>query len=265
MSPNVLSIAGSDPSCGAGSQADIKTFAALGCYGLTAITALTVQNTQGVFDVHLPPPTFVAAEIDALFADSSIASVKIGMLASPALAKAVSEVLVRRQPAFVVLDPVLSASTGAALATTGLAVALVERFAPIASLITPNLAEAAWLCGAGVPASVDEMEKLAARLHQLGFRSVLLKGGHLDAATCDDLYFDGGVTKIYAGKRVATRNTHGTGCTLSAAIAAYVARGLDLAQAIEAAKVFVTGALEAADELHVGAGPGPLNHFHSFR
>jgi hydroxymethylpyrimidine/phosphomethylpyrimidine kinase len=263
MSPNVLSIAGSDPSGGAGIQADLKTFSAHGCYGLTAITALTVQNTRGVFDIHVLPPAFVAAEIDALFADSSIAAVKIGMLASPALAEAVSATLIRHKPAFIVLDPVLAASTGAALASDSLATAIVQSFASTVDLITPNLTEAARLCGAAVPTTIGEMERLATRLHRLGFRAVLLKGGHLDAATCDDLYVDGTTTKIYAGKRVATRNTHGTGCTLSSAIAAFVAHGLALDQAIEAAKAFVTRALETADELHVGGGPGPLNHFHA--
>jgi hydroxymethylpyrimidine/phosphomethylpyrimidine kinase len=265
MSPNVLSIAGSDPSGGAGIQADLKTFSALDCYGLTAITALTVQNTRGVFDIHTLPPAFVAAEIDALFADAPIAAVKIGMLASPALAEAVSATLIRHKPAFVVLDPVLAASTGAALASDDLTTAIVQRFAPIVDLITPNLAEAARLCGATAPRNIGEMGHLAARVQRLGFRAVLLKGGHLDADTSDDLYVDGTTTKIYAGKRVATRNTHGTGCTLSSAIAAFAARGFPLDHAIEAAKLFVTRALETADELHVGKGPGPLHHFHALR
>lgn len=263
MIPNVLSIAGSDPGGGAGVQADIKTFAALRCHGLTAITALTIQNSQGVFGIHLPPAAFVAAEIDTLFADSVIAAVKIGMLASPDVASAVAGVLAYRKPPFIVLDPVRAASSGAALASNDLAAAIIERFAPLVHLITPNLTEAAWLCDAALPTDLDEMQELAEQLCGLGFRSVLLKGGHLDGATCDDLFFDGAKTRIYGGQRVATRNTHGTGCTLSSAIAAYVARGAQPGEAIQSAKSFVSRALEAADRLDVGKGPGPLNHFHA--
>lgn len=264
MIPNVLSIAGSDPGGGAGIQADLKTFAALHCYGLTAVTALTVQNTRRVFDVHLAPPDFVAAQIDALFADCEIAAVKIGMLGSADIAAAVGDVLARHKPPFVVVDPVRAASTGAALASDELAAALVGHLAPVTNLITPNLAEAAWLCDAALPTHLEEMEKLAGMLHQAGFQAVLVKGGHLDTTNCDDLLFAPFGTKIYPGRRVATRNTHGTGCTLSAAIAAYVANGLALEQAVEAAKLFVTRALEAADRLHAGMGPGPLHHFHKF-
>jgi hydroxymethylpyrimidine/phosphomethylpyrimidine kinase len=261
--PNVLSIAGSDPGGGAGIQADIKTFAALRCHGLTAITALTVQNSQGVFDIHLPPPSFVMAEIDQLFADSTIAAVKIGMLASPDIANAVADVLAQRKPPFIVLDPVLSASTGAPLASNDLAIAIIEKFAPLVSLITPNLAEAARLCGRDLPTDIDDMRNLAEQTHRLGFRSVLLKGGHLAGASSDDLFFDGIAAEIYTGRRVTTRHTHGTGCTLSSAIAAYVALGLELNAAIRSAKNFVTRALETAEQLDVGKGAGPLNHFHA--
>lgn len=261
MKPIVLSIAGSDPCGGAGIQADLKTISAMGCYGLTAITALTVQNTQGVYDIHLPPPDFVAAEIDALFADSTISAVKIGMLGSPAIAEAVADALSRHAPAFCVLDPVRAASSGAALAHDDLAATLIARLAPLTSLVTPNLSEAAWLCAAAVPTQIDEMEDLARRLHGMGFRAILLKGGHLDGPSSDDLFFDGTGRKIFAGERIATRNAHGTGCTLSSAIAAYVAQGCGLLQAIECAKHFVTEALAAADALNVGKGPGPLDHF----
>lgn len=264
MIPNVLTIAGSDPGGGAGVQADLKTFAALRCHGLSAITALTVQNTRGVFDIHTVPAAFVAAEIAALFDDSRIAAVKIGMLASGEIARAVGEVLARRQPAFVVLDPVRAASTGARLASEELAAAILTHLAPLVDLVTPNLAEAAWLCGAPLPAGLDDMEGLARELHRRGFRAVLVKGGHRDAATCDDLFFDGSAVKIFSGARVMTRNTHGTGCTLASAIAAYVAQGLPLDQAIERSKRFVAEALAAADALDAGAGAGPLNHFHAW-
>jgi hydroxymethylpyrimidine/phosphomethylpyrimidine kinase len=264
MIANVLSIAGSDPGGGAGIQADLKTFAALHCHGLTAITALTVQNSRGVFDVHLVSPDFVAAEIAALFDDCEIAAVKIGMLGSAAIASVVGDVLARRQPPFIVLDPVRAASTGANWALDGLADALIEHLARVANLVTPNLAEAAWLSGMPTPTSLDEMEAAAKELHRRGFHSVLVKGGHLDTANSDDVYSDGTVAKIFAGRRIATRNTHGTGCTLSSAIAAYVARGLAPVEAIEAAKLFVARALEASDRLNVGTGPGPLHHFHKF-
>lgn len=264
MIPNVLSIAGSDPGGGAGIQADLKTFAALHCHGLSAVTALTVQNTQGVFGVNLAPPDFVAAQIDALFADCDIAAVKIGMLGSPAIAAKVGAVLARHKPPFVVLDPVRAASTGAALTSSDLTAALIEHLAPVTDLITPNLTEVGWLCDATEPTRLEDMEKLAGTLCRAGFQAVLVKGGHLDTTHCDDVFLDARGSKVYAGRRVATRNTHGTGCTLSSAIAACVANGLELDQAIEAAKLFVTRALEAADRLHVGKGPGPLHHLHKF-
>lgn len=263
MIANVLSIAGSDPSGGAGIQADIKTFAALHCHGLSAITALTVQNTQAVFDIHVLPAAFVAAEIDRLFADSQIAAVKIGMLAAPEIAAAVADVLARHRPRFIVLDPVRAASSGASLASGDLAAALRTRLAPMVDLVTPNLDEAAWLCASSAPADRQGMDILARALNSQGFRAVLLKGGHLGSTTSDDLFFDGTATRVFAGKRIATSNTHGTGCTLSAAIAAYVAQGMTLIDAIAAAKLYVTQALATADQLSVGRGPGPLNHFHA--
>jgi hydroxymethylpyrimidine kinase/phosphomethylpyrimidine kinase len=263
MYPNVLTIAGSDPTGGAGIQADLKTFAALGCYGLSAVTALTVQNTQGVYAVHLPPADFVAKQIERLFADCAIAAVKIGMLASAPIAMAVADVLARHKPGFVVLDPVRAASTGGALSSDDLAPILTEYLAPVTSLITPNLAEAAWLCGALPATSVEDMKVMAHDLHRIGFRAVLVKGGHLAGAESKDVLFDGEKFASFSSERIATRNTHGTGCTLSSAIAACLAHGRDLFEAVEAAKRFVTGALAAADELDVGAGPGPLHHFHA--
>jgi hydroxymethylpyrimidine/phosphomethylpyrimidine kinase len=263
--PNLLSIAGSDPSAGAGIQADLKTFAALGCYGLCAITALTVQNTQGVFDVSVLPAAFVAAQIDALFADSTIRAVKIGMLGSAEIAETVADRLARYKPPFVVLDPVLASSGGKALATASLAKTIVARLAPHVTLITPNLIEAAELAGMELPRTPDAMKMIAKALHQSGFAAVLVKGGHSEGASADDILFDGTDYQTFSLPRLATRNTHGTGCTLSSAIAANLARGQRLAESIAAAKHYLQAALQAADGLSVGKGAGPLDHFHRDR
>ena len=264
MIPNVLSIAGSDPGGGAGIQADLKTFAALRCHGLTAITALTAQNTQGVFGLFVVPPDFVAAQIDALFADGDISAVKIGMVASTANAEILAERLARYRPRAIVLDPVLAASSGASLAVDALAESMVAHLAPLVTLVTPNLMEAAHLAKAPMPESLADMQNIAERLHEGGFPAVLVKGGHRATSSCDDVLFDGSSFRIFTTPRVETRHTHGTGCTLSAAIAAHVALGLDLAEAVEAAKFYLQRALETADMLNVGRGPGPLNHFHRF-
>lgn len=263
--PNVLSIAGSDPSAGAGIQADLKTFAALGCYGLCAITALTVQNTQGVFDVSVLPADLVGAQIDALFADSAIKAVKIGMLGSVEIAEVVADRLARYQPSFVVLDPVLASSSGAALATGHLAKALVARLAPHVTLVTPNLMEAAALADTEMPRTAEEMKAVAEKLHRRGFTAVLVKGGHAVGDSADDILFDGRDHQTFSLPRLGTRNTHGTGCTLSSAIAAYLAHGHALAESVAAAKFYLQGALEGADRLSVGQGSGPLDHFYRNR
>lgn len=264
MIPNVLSIAGSDPGGGAGIQADLKTFAALRCHGLTAITALTVQNTQGVFGFFVVPADFVGAQIDALFADSDISAVKIGMVASPANVEILAERLARYRPKAIVLDPVLAASSGTSLAIGAIAESMVTHLAPLVTLVTPNLAEAAHLAKAPMPESLADMQDIAKRLHDLGFAAALVKGGHRAASSCDDILYDGASFRVFTMPRVATRHTHGTGCTLSAAIAAHLALGLDLARAVEAAKFYLQRALETADALNVGRGPGPVNHFHRF-
>ncbi len=263
--PNVLSIAGSDPSAGAGIQADLKTFAALGCYGLCAITALTVQNTRGVLDVSVLPADLVAAQIDALFADSAIEAVKIGMLGSVEIAEAVAERLARHKPPFVVLDPVLASSGGKALASAALARTIVARLAPHVTLVTPNLMEAAALAEMNPPRTQDDIKTAAKALHKRGFPAVLVKGGHSEGATADDILFDGQDYRSFSLPRLAARNTHGTGCTLSSAIAAYLARRQTLAASIAAAKDYLQGALAGADRLAVGKGVGPLDHFHRDR
>lgn len=262
--PNLLSIAGSDPSGGAGIAADLATFAALRCYGMAAVTALTAQNTRGVLDVHLPPAAFIAAQIDAIFADIEVAAVKIGMLGSAATVEAIADRLAVHRPPFVVLDPVLAASSGDALAGARVAEAIVARLFPLATLVTPNLAEAAVLAGGAVGPNRAEMRAAAGRLRERGARAVLVKGGDAGGATSDDLLLEGNACRVFSAPRIATRNTHGTGCTLSSAIAAHLAHGAELPDAVAAAKDYVSAALAAADRLDVGHGHGPLHHFHAF-
>ena len=261
MIPNILSIAGSDPSGGAGIQADLKTLSALGCYGMAALTALTAQNTRGVTGVHVPPAAFVAAQIEAIFADVRVDAVKIGMLASPEIVAAVADCLARHRPAHIVLDPVLVATSGDSLGAPGVVDAMRARLFPLATLITPNLPEAATLAGAPEATDVEGLERLAALLHRQGARAVLVKGGHLSGAMAEDVLFADGAVSRFCAPRVATINTHGTGCTLSSAIAAHLAQGLALEEAIRAAKDYLTEALRAGDRLDVGHGHGPVHHF----
>jgi hydroxymethylpyrimidine/phosphomethylpyrimidine kinase len=264
MIPNVLSIAGFDPSGGAGIAADLKTFAALHCNGMAVITALTAQNTQGVRAVHVPPADFAAAQIDAIFEDIEVAAVKIGMLASPEIAEAVAERLAHHKPRFVVLDPVLEGTSGHALAAPGTAAAILKHLFPLVTLVTPNISEAARLTGQAVAGDVEGMRRAAMALHGQGAKAVLVKGGHMAGSTSDDLFFEQESFRLFSAPRVETRNTHGTGCTLSSAIAAFLARGHALEEAIGAAKTFLNGALAAAGALRAGKGPGPLNHFHGY-
>ena len=261
MIPNLLSIAGSDPSGGAGVQADLKTFAAHGCYGMAVITALTAQNTRGVTGVHVPPAAFVGAQIDAVFADIAVAAVKIGMLANGGVAATVADRLQAHRPPFIVLDPVLVATSGDSLGAPDVVDAMLARLFPLADLITPNGPEAARLTGLPEPVDVDGLRTLALALHARGARAVLVKGGHLAGQTASDVLFAGGRSHVLSAPRIATRNTHGTGCALSSAIAANLALGLDLHAAVAAAKTWLTAALEGADALSVGGGPGPVNHF----
>jgi hydroxymethylpyrimidine/phosphomethylpyrimidine kinase len=261
MIPNVLSIAGSDPSGGAGIQADLKTFSALGCYGMAAITALTAQNTQGVSGVHVPDASFIAQQIDAIFIDVRVDAVKIGMLGSPEIVKAVAQALARHKPAHIVLDPVLVATSGDSLGAPGVVEAMREHLFALASLITPNLPEAARLAEAPLPADLAGLEDLAIRLSRQGARAVLVKGGHLSGAMAEDVLFAGGKVSRFSAPRVETRNTHGTGCTLSSAIAAHLARGMALDDAVRAAKDYLTDALRASEALDVGQGHGPVHHF----
>lgn len=262
MIPNLLSIAGFDPSGGAGVAADLKTFAALGCNGMAVITALTAQNTQGVKAMHVTPADFATAQIDAIFGDIEVAAVKIGMLACGAIAEEVAERLSYYRPRFVVLDPVLAATSGDALATSDTAMAIARHLLPLATLVTPNIFEAERLSGQSVATNLEGMRRAAKLLHARGAKAVLVKGGHVSGATSDDLLSSGGAYRLFSAPRVATRNTHGTGCTLSSAIAAHLALGHELGDAIGAAKAYLSGALAAADELSAGHGHGPVHHFH---
>ena len=262
MTPTALTIAGSDSGGGAGIQADLKTFSALGVYGASAITALTAQNTRGVFGIAGVEPAFVGAQIDAVFADIRVDAVKIGMLGSPETIEAVAAAIERYRPRAVVLDPVMVAKSGDKLLEDRAVDALKTRLLPLATVVTPNLPEAAVLLGTTPPAGRRLMAGVAARLQGLGAANVLLKGGHLDGEDSPDLLMHGGELHWFEGKRTPTRNTHGTGCTLSSALAAFLARGLPLPAAVGEAKRYVGAAIGAADGLGVGGGRGPVHHFH---
>ncbi|HTQ83453.1 MAG TPA: bifunctional hydroxymethylpyrimidine kinase/phosphomethylpyrimidine kinase [Pseudolabrys sp.] len=263
MTAVALSIAGSDSGGGAGIQADLKTFAALGVYGATVITALTAQNTRGVTAIHDVPADFIAAQIDAVFSDLDIAAVKIGMLSrAPAIA-AVAQGLRRHKAKNVVLDPVMVASSGDRLLTPAAIEALRQELIPRALVVTPNLPEAAALTGASPARNEQEMEVQAREILSLGARHVLIKGGHGEGADSVDLLIGQGEVMRLSTKRIATTNTHGSGCTLSSAVAAGLAKGLTLARAVREAKTYVTAAIAAAGQLHVGHGRGPLNHFYA--
>ena len=261
MIANLLSIAGSDPSGGAGVQADIKTFAALGCHGMAVVSALTAQNSRGVFAIHVPPAEFLAAQIDAVFDDIRVDAVKIGMLASAANARVVAQAMAARKPRFAVLDPVLAASGGAELGDGGLTGAIVGELLPLVDLVTPNAPEAARLTGFEPAFDIDGLRRQGLALLGMGARAVLMKGGHIAGGAAVDLLLDGVGETIFSTPRVATSNTHGTGCALSSAIAAHVAMGKTIADAVGAAQDFLVGAMRGGGGFQVGAGPGPLNHF----
>ncbi len=269
--PNLLSIAGVDPSGGAGVFADLKTFSALGGYATGVVTALTAQNTCAVTAVHPVPTGFIRAQIDTLFADVSIASAKTGMLGTAAIAQAVAEGLsgpisTGRLPHLVV-DPVMVAKSGDTLLDRAAISTLIEAVLPLATVITPNLPEAGVLLDARPPDSLREMARVAERLRRLlrddGRRWVLVKGGHLSGDPVDLLH-DGDRMIELAGFRIETRNTHGTGCTLSAAIAALLPRLDDVPEAVRRAKAWLTEAIRQSGSLDVGSGHGPVHHFHAW-
>jgi hydroxymethylpyrimidine/phosphomethylpyrimidine kinase len=257
-----VTIAGSDSGGGAGIQADLKTFSALGVYGASVVAALTAQNTKGVSTVLDVPPAFVTAQMDAVFSDLAVGAVKIGMLGNAAVVEAVAAGLARHRHIPVVLDPVMVATSGHRLLTPDAVEALRTKLVPLALVVTPNLPEAAALLDAPQAASEDEMVRQAERLLAYGAKAVLMKGGHGKGAESADLLVTATATVRFAAARITTKNTHGTGCTLAAAIAARLARGEDLVVAVRVAKDYVTAAITAADRLGVGHGHGPVHHFH---
>ncbi len=259
--PVALTIAGSDSSAGAGIQADLKTFAALGVYGASVVTALTAQNTKGVFAIHDVPADFIAAQMDAVFSDLGVAAVKIGMLANATVIEAVATGLDRHRARNVVLDPVMVASTGADLLRADAMDALRKLIGRV-GVFTPNLFEAAALLEVTMARDEVDMRVQAEKLRALGAETVLIKGGHAGGKESVDLLVDANGFERFAAPRIATKNTHGTGCTLSSAIAAGLAKGLPLQGAVREAKAYVTAAIAAADRLNVGSGHGPLHHFH---
>ncbi len=269
-----LTIAGSDSGGGAGIQADLKTFAALGVHGASVVTALTAQNTKGVREIHYPPPAIVAAQIEAVLEDFAVSAIKIGMLATAEIVGVVAQALrapspqpspasrrggaERRMRAFIIYDPVMIASSGEALSGAGFVEAVRRELLPLVDCLTPNLVEAAALLGEKVARSEPDMARQGAALLKLGPRAALMKGGHLDSDEAVDLLVTAQGVRRYAAPRIASRNLHGTGCTLSSAIAANVVLGLALPEAVAAAKTFVGEAIERGREVKLGAGDGPL-------
>ncbi len=261
--PRVLSIAGSDSGGGAGIQADLKTFSALGCYGMTAITAITAQNTQGVRAIHGVPPDILQAQIEAVVEDIGVDAVKIGMLHAPEVVRVVAQAIRRFGLKQVVLDPVMVATSGDRLIAAETVQVLVQELFPLATVITPNLDEAELLLGHPI-AGIDALEPAARELQALGASSVLLKGGHLPGnEVVDVLLQPGQPAQRLASQRIESRNVHGTGCTLSSAIAAHLALGLDLAAAVAQARAYILQAIAAGADVRTGHGHGPLNHGHA--
>ncbi|TAL85403.1 MAG: bifunctional hydroxymethylpyrimidine kinase/phosphomethylpyrimidine kinase [Rhodanobacter sp.] len=263
--PVALSIAGSDSSGGAGIQADLKTFSALGVYGATVLTAVTAQSTRGISAVHIIPPQIVSAQLEAVFDDLDIRAVKLGMLADAATVEAVVAGLIRYRPFFVALDPVMIASSGTRLLSTDAVSRLISGLLPLTDCLTPNLAEAAALLQTTLASSEAEMEQQGRALLDLGPRAVLMKGGHAMLDEAVDLLVTRTGTQRFAAPRIVSSNLHGTGCTLSAGITAAVVRGAPLTTAIEKAKGYLSGAVDAGRDLVFGHGSGPVDHLHRGR
>ncbi|RED18106.1 bifunctional hydroxymethylpyrimidine kinase/phosphomethylpyrimidine kinase [Pontivivens insulae] len=256
MVARALTIAGSDSGGGAGIQADLKAFSAMGVYGASAVTAVTAQNTRSVTAIHPIPDDVVAAQIEAVLDDIQIDAIKIGMLGTPSLIKTVAHAL-KDYTGPIILDPVMVAKSGAVLLADEAVDALKAELVGRATLLTPNLPEAAALVGAG------EVGVQADALLKLGARAVLMKGGHADGAMCEDLFVSANSTRTFTAVRINTANTHGTGCSLSSAIAAGLAQSEQLETAVEKAHGWLHQAIRAADELGVGRGHGPVHHFHA--
>jgi hydroxymethylpyrimidine/phosphomethylpyrimidine kinase len=261
--PIALTIAGSDSSGGAGIQADLKTFAAHQVYGASVIVALTAQNTQAVRAIHPVPADFVAAQIDAVFEDLDVAAVKIGMLATAELIETVADGLERHGSRNIVLDPVMIAASGGRLLQEDAIEALKRRLLPLAALVTPNLPEAAALLGTAMAETEEAAAEQGGAIAALGAANVLVKGGHASGEdSVDVLVSKSGQRQRFVAPRIETLNTHGTGCTLSSAIASGLAHGIELAEAVALAKRYISAAISASDAVRVGHGHGPVHHFH---
>ncbi|MCG9629850.1 bifunctional hydroxymethylpyrimidine kinase/phosphomethylpyrimidine kinase [Vibrio sp. Isolate30] len=262
--PIVLTIAGSDSGGGAGIQADIKAMSATGSFACSVITAITSQNTQGVSAIFPIPLDHVSSQLDAVFSDLNVAAVKVGMLADSSIIKVVADKVKQFQPKHLVIDPVMVATSGDLLLEQSAISTLKEELIPLADIITPNLPEGAALTGKPVPESEADMQNMVEELRTLGAKAVLLKGGHLEQdENSNDLLILPTRTTLISAKRFPTKNTHGTGCTLSSAIASYLAQGNDLTQAVELGKRYISEAIAHADQLDVGQGHGPVNHFYA--
>jgi len=260
-----LTIAGSDSGGGAGIQADLKTFEACGVFGTSALTAVTAQNTRGVQGVYALPPAFVALQIESVLADIGADAVKTGMLADAEIIAAVAEALARHGVRTLVVDPVMVAKSGDPLLAAEARDALITRLLPHALVVTPNLHEAGVLAGRPVRTEAD-MREAARAIHAMGAAHVVVKGGHVEGgAESVDLLYDGEAFRAFAAPRLATRHTHGTGCTFASAIAAELAKGAPVPDAVGAAKDYVTGAIRAAADMGIGHGHGPVNHFWRWR
>ncbi|MHC5231328.1 bifunctional hydroxymethylpyrimidine kinase/phosphomethylpyrimidine kinase [Brucella sp. LJL56] len=263
VTPICVTIAGSDSGGGAGIQADLKTFSALGVYGASVIAAVTVQNTCTVSAVHDIPPAIVAGQIDAVFSDLDVAAVKIGMVSVPETIEAIAQGLAHFSGP-IVLDPVMVAKSGDRLLSESAIALLRQKLVPLATLLTPNRPEAACLLGSDLALDDEDAEQQGRALLELGARAVLMKGGHAEGEICVDLLVrrDQPTLRV-AAPRILTANTHGTGCTLSSAIAAELARNLSLEKAVLSAHAYLQGAIRAADVLKIGHGHGPVHHFHA--
>lgn len=261
----VLTIAGSDSGGGAGIQADLKTFSALGCYGMSVITALTAQNTKGVTGIHAVPPSFAGEQLEAVFSDIGADAVKIGMLYSAELIETVAGQLVKHGAQKIVLDPVMVAQSGDKLLRDDAIEAIKTHLMPLSAVVTPNLPEAAVLLNQDLLGSED-MYAAAKSLAQFGSRSVLIKGGHLEDNNSTDLLYLAKEDRVQElkGERIETLNNHGTGCTLSSAIAAYLARDNDIETAVQKAKQYISKAIRAGARYRLGHGHGPVHHFYDF-
>ena len=259
MMKNVLAIAGSDSSGGAGIQADLKTFSAHGVYGMTVITAITAQNTAKVIDVQDITPDMIGKQIDAIFEDIDVDAVKIGMVSKIESIKVIAEKLRKYNPKNIVLDPVMISKSGYALLEPDAIKTLIDELLPIATVVTPNAPEAERISGIKIK-SVQDMKKAAEIIHGMGAKNVLIKGGHIEGSHSTDILFDGENFHVYEAEHIKPKNTHGTGCTLSSAIASNLALEMDIASAVENAKKYITSAI--THSLSIGKGNGPTHHFY---